>query len=428
MREKFIKSTFILLIGGVITKVLGMLIKIVMGRYVGVESLGLYMMILPTFSLFISLGQVGMPNAIIKLVSTKKYNNKRLLYSIFLFTLFINLILILFIIFGSHFIAVNLLKNKDCYYGLLSIGLVIPFTTLSSICRSYFFGREMVIPHVISNIVEDVVRLFLIFLGSNLNKYSVSYIVCYLILINVISEIVSILVLMVFLPKKISFKRCDFSFDKSYFLDSLSIGIPNTCSRLISSIGYFLEPIILINMLSFNGYSNTYITYNYGVLSGFVMPIVLLPSFFTFAISQALFPIISRDYSNRNITNIKKKMFLGISLSLGIGLFCSILIFTFVKDLLFFLYGTYEGVSFIKCLLVVCLLQYIQSPLIVCLDAINKSRCIMISSIIGVFTRLIFLIIFSFFHIGIWSLIFSISLNVIFTTLYLFRKVYIFLK
>lgn len=425
MKNTFIKSTLILLIGGIVTKILGMLIKIMMGRFVGAEGLGLYMMILPTFSLFISLGQVGMPTALIKLVSTKKYNNKRLLFSTFIFTFIINIFLIFIIIFGSKFIAVNLLKNINTYYGLLSIGLVIPFTTISSICRSYFFGKEKVFPHIISNIIEDVVRLILIFLGRSFYKKSLSFIVSYLILINVISEIVSILVLLFFLPKKISLSRRDFIFDKNYFYDSLSIGIPNTFSRLISAIGYFLEPILLINMLSLNGYSNTYITYNYGVLSGFVMPIVLLPSFFTSALSQALFPIISRDYSNKNYVGIKKKMILGISLSFGIGFILSLIIFIFARYLLFFLYGTYEGINFIRFLLVVCLLQYIQSPLNICLDATDKSKYVLYGSIIGVLCRTLGLIIFSFFKIGIWSLILSISLNVIMTTIYLSRKVYL---
>ena len=425
MKNTFIKSTLILLVGGIVTKILGMLIKIMMGRFVGAEGLGLYMMILPTFSLFISLGQVGMPTALIKLVSTKKYNNKRLLFSTFIFTFIINIFLIFIIIFGSKFIAVKLLKNINTYYGLLSIGLVIPFTTISSICRSYFFGKEKVFPHIISNIIEDVVRLILIFLGRSFYTKSLSFIVSYLILINVISEIVSILVLLFFLPKKITLSRRDFIFDKNYFQDSLSIGIPNTFSRLISSIGYFLEPILLINMLSFNGYSNTYITYNYGVLSGFVMPIVLLPSFFTSALSQALFPIISRDYSNKNYVGIKKKMILGISLSFGIGFILSLIIFIFARYLLFFLYGTYEGINFIRFLLVVCLLQYIQSPLNICLDATNKSKYVLYGSIIGVLCRTLGLIIFSFFKIGIWSLILSISLNVIMTTIYLSRKVYL---
>ena len=52
MKEKFIISTIILMIGGFLTKILGMIIKIVMTRYMGAEGIGLYMLILPTFSLF----------------------------------------------------------------------------------------------------------------------------------------------------------------------------------------------------------------------------------------------------------------------------------------------------------------------------------------------------------------------------------------
>ena len=51
-KEKFIKTTIILMIGGAITKVLGMIIKIIMNRLVGIEGIGLYMLIFPTFSLF----------------------------------------------------------------------------------------------------------------------------------------------------------------------------------------------------------------------------------------------------------------------------------------------------------------------------------------------------------------------------------------
>ena len=153
------------------------------------------------------------------------------------------------------------------------------------------------------------------------------------------------------------------------------------------------------------------------------MPIVLLPSFFTSALSQALFPIISRDYSNKNYSGIKKKMFLGISLSFGIGFILSLIIFIFARYLLFFLYGTYEGINFIRFLLVICLLQYIQSPLNICLDATNKSKYVLYGSIIGVICRTLGLIVFSFLKIGIWSLILSISLNVIVTTVYLLKKV-----
>ena len=71
-KSKFIKSTIILIIGGMITKLTSMVIKIVMTRLVGVEGIGIYMLISPTFMLLIGLAQFGFPIAISKLVSENK--------------------------------------------------------------------------------------------------------------------------------------------------------------------------------------------------------------------------------------------------------------------------------------------------------------------------------------------------------------------
>ena len=76
MKNKLIKSTFILLIGGIITKVLGMAIKIIVTRMIGIEGLSLYTLIMPTFGLLIALAQLGFPIAISTLVAEGKSNNK----------------------------------------------------------------------------------------------------------------------------------------------------------------------------------------------------------------------------------------------------------------------------------------------------------------------------------------------------------------
>ena len=81
-KEKFIKSTIILIIGGFITKILGMLIKIVMTRLIGTEGIGIYMLISPTFMLLISLAQLGFPIAISKIVAEDRVNNKNIVFSI----------------------------------------------------------------------------------------------------------------------------------------------------------------------------------------------------------------------------------------------------------------------------------------------------------------------------------------------------------
>ena len=81
-KSKFVKSTIILIIGGFLTKLLGMIIKIITTRFLGTEGIGIYMLLMPTFSLFIAISQLGFPVAISKLVAEETKNNKNLVFSI----------------------------------------------------------------------------------------------------------------------------------------------------------------------------------------------------------------------------------------------------------------------------------------------------------------------------------------------------------
>lgn len=421
MKNKFIKSTIILLIGGLLTKVLGMLIKIVMARLLGTKTLGLYMLILPTFTLLISLSSFSIPLALSKLISEDTRNNKRLVFSILPVSIIINIILIILIVLLSPIISNKLLHNKDLYISILSMSLVIPFTSISSICRSYFFGKGKMFPHVLSNLIEDIIRLIIIIIGIPIIKQlDTKYIITFLILINIISEIISTIILILFLPKNIKITKEDLKPNKYYIKDSLKICIPNTTSKLIGSIGFFLEPIILTNIL-IKEYNINYITTEYGVISGYILPLILLPSFFTLALSQSILPIISKDSVSKNINSIKKKVSYTILLSLLIGLPFTIILILKGNIFLKLIYHTNKGIKYLRILAPICLLQYIQSPLSSILDALNKSKDNLISTLLGTIIRSTSLIIFS--KLGIYSLIISLSLNIIVTTFYQIKKV-----
>ena len=72
MKSKFIKSTIILLIGGLLTKILSMVIRIALTRAITTKGIGLYMLVLPTFNLFITLCTFSLPISISKLISENK--------------------------------------------------------------------------------------------------------------------------------------------------------------------------------------------------------------------------------------------------------------------------------------------------------------------------------------------------------------------
>ena len=412
-KNKFVVSTLILIIGGFITKILGMIIKIVMTRLVGTEGIGLYMLINPTFVLFIAICTLGLPTAISKLVSEEKRNNKKLVFSAISISIIINLILMFTIILGAKFISNTLLHDERTYYSILAIGLVLPFISISSILRGYFFGKQKTLPHVISNITEDITRLIsiILFVPFFLSK-GLEFAVMFLVLSNIISELTSIFILFFFLPKNFKLNKNDITPTLNNIKDILEISLPSTGSRLIGCIGMFFEPIILTYFLG-----NTIVN-DYGVLNGYIMPLILLPSFFTSAISQALLPIVSNAYSNNKKNYVLKKIKQAIFYSLLIGIPAT-LIFVLIPEVpLNLIYNTNEGISFIKFLAPICLLHYIQSPLTSSLQAIGDAKSAMNGTLIGMILRTTSLILFCILDFGIWSLIFASSINIIFVTIH----------
>lgn len=420
-KSKFIKSTIILLIGGFITKLLGMLIKIIMTRLLGTKGIGTYMLISPTFTLLIGLSSMGLPIAISKLVAEDKRNNKNLIFSNIPLILIIDFIIMITLLFISKFISTNLLNEPKTYYALIAIGMVLPFISISSTLRGYFFGKEKMIPHVVSNIIEDLIRLIILSIGiPYFLKKGLEYAMAFIVLSNIISELTSILVLFFFLPKNFKITKKDIKPNLDSIKSAMNIGIPTTGSRLIGSIGYFLEPIILTYSLLKIGFTNDYIITEYGIINGYIMPLLLLPSFFTSAISQALIPTISHSYSNGYINYTKTKIKQAIFISLLIGIPITLFFELFPNIPLKLIYNTTEGINYLRVLAPICLLFYIQSPVTSSLQAMGKAKEAMFGTLEGMILRTTTLLIGSLLF-GIWGLIIATSINIIFVT---FHQIY----
>lgn len=422
-KNNFFKITLMLIIGGFVTKCLGMIIKIVMTRYIGAEGIGIYMLIMPTYSLLIAISQLGFPVAISKMVAEDRYNNKNLVLGAIPISLVINFIIMFLLIFFGKYISIYLLHESRTYYGILAIAFVLPFISISSILRGYFFGKTRMLPHVVSNILEDVIRLILIVLFVPiLIKKSIEYTVCFLILISICSELSSIIIFLICTPKKTTFKKSDFIIKNKDLKNLLSISLPTTGSRLIGTIGYFFEPIILTFVLS-KIYTNHFIVTEYGIINGYVMPLLLLPSFFTMAISQALIPVISNAWPKKDYKTIKRKIKQAIFYSLLIGI-PSTLIFMLIPELpLKLLYNTTDGINYIKILAPICLFHYIQSPLTSALQSMDMASIAMRGTLIGMIFRTFALFILSYMHIGMWGLVIATGINIVIVTLHQMKHV-----
>ena len=411
MKNKFIKSTLILIIGALFTKILGFIIKIIFTRTVTTDAINLYSIILPTYCLLITLAQLSFPLAISNLIAENKKSSKKILFSIIPISLLINIILIIIIFLVAPIISNKLLNNKETYYPIISIAFILPFISLSSIIRGYFFGKQKMFPPTLSNIIVQLLRLLLIILViPKILKYGTIFTVSIYILLNILSEIISIIVFLIFAPKNFVINKKDLVPDIKIVKDILGIAIPTTSSRIIGNVGYFFEPIILTLTLTKIGYSNQYVLNEYGIYNAYVLPLLTIPSFFILALNTSLIPEISKYRNNKNM--VKKRLKQSIIFTFILGLVSNTIVYIFTGDLLKIVFNTDKGTDYIRFLAPFFIFLYLEGPLSSTLQALNYAKYTMKVTIITTIIKIITLFIFSLMHIGLYGLIISEIINI----------------
>ena len=332
--------------------------------------------------------------------------------------LLLNIILISIMLIITSYISNNLLKNKDTYYPLLACTLTLPFISIGYIIKGYFYGKQNMTPHMISNILEQIFRLIIISLFlPKITKYGPIVTITIYILFNILSESISIIILLLFLPKKVKITKEDINLDYQETKEILSISVPSISGRLLGNIGFFLEPIILTSILTYTGSSITYITREYGIYNTYTIGTLLFPSFFISAISNSLLPEISNHYSKNNLKIVKKRIKESLFISLSVGIICTTLIFFSSEFLLNFLYKTKEGTEYIKILSPFFILFYLEAPLTSILTGLNKIKTCTFISTSGIIIKLIIIIILGLLKFKIYSLIIAEIINIIYVTI-----------
>lgn len=415
--NKFVMSTVILLTGGFFSKFLGFILKIIVTRMIGIEGIELYSLITPTFGLFITIATFSFPTAISKVVSMPKRSSKKAIFSIIPVSLVLNILTFIVIFLIASPLSNRFLHEPRLYYPLLSIGFILPFIGMSSIIKGYYWGKQRMGIYILSNIVEQIVRItILLWLIPICLKKSLVLTISVIILVNMLSEFSSIIVMLLGLPKGVSINREDIKVEKREVKEILGISIPMTSSKIIGSIAHFLEPIILTGVLTSIGYSSKFIIREYGILNGYSLSLLLLPQFFTMSISTSLIPELSKYYVVKDFDMCKKRVKQIVSLSLLIGLISTSLIFCIPEYFLKLIYNTTLGSNYIRILAPFFLLYFINTPINNALQAIDRSKEAMNTTIISSVIKLLIIGVLSYLKIGIYGLIISIIVSLILST------------
>ena len=120
---------------------------------------------------------------------------------------------------------------------------------------------------------------------------------------------------------------------------------------------------------------------------------------------------------------VKRRFNQALGISFIIGLVFNIILYIYADDLLKIIYNTTSGTQYIKFLAPFFLLFYLESPMISMLQALNKATVSMKITLYGVILKLLAITILSFLHIGIYGLVASEIINIIFVVILNYKEI-----
>ncbi|HEY4601192.1 MAG TPA: stage V sporulation protein B [Cerasibacillus sp.] len=428
-KQTFLKGTLILICAGMITRLLGFVNRLVLARLIGEEGVGLFMMALPTLFLIIAMTQMGLPIAISKRVAeAEAQQNKEKVKQILVVSLVItsisSIIFTTVMILGGSFIATTLLTDERTFYPLIAISPIVPIIAIAAVIRGYFQGKQNMKPQSIAMVIEQIIRISCVYLFVKLLlPYGIEFAAAGAMFSVILGEFISLLYMVYQFRQEKSVKiRTNFfntlRSSRQALQELFSIALPTTGSRMIGSISYFFEPIIVSQSLAIAGITTALATKQYGELAGYVLPLLLLPTFITNSLAVALVPSISEADARSHHALIHYRIHQAIRISFASGAIATIILSLYSKEILTIIYGTANASPFIILMAPFFILLYIQSPLQAALQALDLAKPAMWNSLFGNLMKFIILFLLaSNQQFGIMGVAIAMCVGVVLVTL-----------
>lgn len=261
-KNSFVEGTVIATVFIFLVKILGMLYVVPFYSIVGSRGAALYSYAYNIYLIFLSISSAGIPNAISKLISeyetlgyleakTRTYKISKKIISLLSILSFILLFIfakpIAHLIIGDM-TGGNTINDIAFVIRCVSVSiLVVPFL---SITKGYLQGHKIMTPSSVSQLIEQVVRIAIMLLGSYLIYKVFNGTLTLAVGISLLGAFFGALIADLYLLIKIKHNKKDLHLDKQYKKDSI------TNKEIIKKIASYSIPIIIINLIT-NVYSST---------------------------------------------------------------------------------------------------------------------------------------------------------------------------
>lgn len=390
MKKTVVVSAFHLIYISVLAKLLSFLVRILLARKLSSEAMSCYSIVAPTMVFLISLVQQGIPAALSKLSAQSSDPKLPLAAGACISALTIALTLSLFTCILPFF-AGELLHDIRLIPVLRALLPLLPAVALSGLLKGYLQGIQHHYAANITQLYEEAARIVFLVVCFALFPTQDPIALASLAMFSVtVGELASCICMLCHLrfsfhhiriaPRVLSRVRPD------QLRDILSISMPMMGSRLSGSLTYFLEPICMLLLVPAS--MSAQIVEGYGILNGYTLPLLTMPSFLSITLSNYLLPSFSYAIAHHQKKQAKKSCLLILSCCLLFGILYALFCYCFSEPLFQLFYHTSQGADQLHVLALPFLFYSLQPPLSALLHACSLSAQAFCDTLIGSLFRL----------------------------------------
>ena len=409
-KNSFVEGTFIATFSIILVKILGVLYVIPFYKIIGESGGALYSYAYNVYNLFLNISTAGIPVAISKIISEyntlEMYEAKERSFKLAKRIIGIIALIAFFVLFVfAKEIAVLILGDisggnslNDVAFVIRCVSfclLIIPFL---SVTKGYLQGHKYITPSSVSQVIEQVVRIAVILMGSyiiiNVLNKSVSLGVGVAVSGAFFGGVVAYIYLLIKMKKnkdefKVSTKPDKVS-DKEIIKKILSYALPLIIVSIATDI-YSLTDMTLVLKASYKlGYTGSESELISSIISTWTPKICMIINAVAIGLSTSLIPHMVSSFVKKDMTEANKKFNQAISiiivstlpLSVGIA-YLSRPIYT-----LFYGYSLY-GTLILRYTAFQALFASIYIVISMALQSLNMFKVVYKSTILGFLTNAI---------------------------------------
>jgi stage V sporulation protein B len=131
------------------------------------------------------------------------------------------------------------------------------------------------------------------------------------------------------------------------------------------------------------GVATVLATSQYGELAGFVIPVLLLPTFITYSLSVSLVPAISEAAAKNHFKTIHHRLNQALRLALLSGGISAVILYVFAEPIMDLMYDAPTVATYLKLMAPFSIFLYFQGPLQSTLQALDLAKAAMMNSLFG---------------------------------------------